>query len=219
MTAAEIHKVCKQYKIENYTINEDGSIDVDGDVVLQSDEEEVYGPNDSGDDFITGYLKLSEIPLNFNRVSGNFDCRGNNFISLEGGPITVGGNYDCSFNMLSSLRYGPKQVGGDFDCQINDLTSLVGGPVSVGGDYNCSDNLLSSLDGLPATVVNTFNCAFNNLTSLVGGPVSVGVDFYCYENDLTSLHGIGKVGGDIEADDDLLKIHIRTQTIKSILES
>lgn len=63
---------------------------------------------------------------------------------------------------------------------------------------------------LSATVLNTFNCGSNNLTSLVGGPVSVGADFYCDENDLTSLDGIGKVGGDIEADDDLLKLCNRT---------
>ena len=31
----EIHSLCKKYEIENYTINEDGSIDVDDDVDLE----------------------------------------------------------------------------------------------------------------------------------------------------------------------------------------
>ena len=30
----EIHDICKKYNIENYTINSDGSIDVDGNVNL-----------------------------------------------------------------------------------------------------------------------------------------------------------------------------------------
>lgn len=34
MTEQEIHNICKKLKIKNYTINSDGSIDVDGDVIL-----------------------------------------------------------------------------------------------------------------------------------------------------------------------------------------
>ena len=34
MEEQEIHKICKSYEIENYSINSDGSIDVDGDVRL-----------------------------------------------------------------------------------------------------------------------------------------------------------------------------------------
>ena len=48
-----IHDICKEYDIENYTINSDGSIDVAGDVDLY----------DKG---------LTEIPLVFNKVTGYF---------------------------------------------------------------------------------------------------------------------------------------------------
>ena len=34
----EIQKICQEYGIENYTINTDGSIDVDGDVSLKYKE-------------------------------------------------------------------------------------------------------------------------------------------------------------------------------------
>jgi len=34
LTDKEIHKICKEYGIKNYTINTDGSIDVDGYVNL-----------------------------------------------------------------------------------------------------------------------------------------------------------------------------------------
>jgi len=32
----EIHSLCKKYDIKNYTINEDGTVDVDGDVYISS---------------------------------------------------------------------------------------------------------------------------------------------------------------------------------------
>jgi len=38
LTDKEIHKICKEYGIENYTINNDGSIDVDGYVDLSNME-------------------------------------------------------------------------------------------------------------------------------------------------------------------------------------
>jgi hypothetical protein len=33
-TGGDIESICKEYGIQNFTINEDGSIDVDGDVDL-----------------------------------------------------------------------------------------------------------------------------------------------------------------------------------------
>ncbi len=35
MNIQKIHNICKKYDIENYSINSDGSIDVDGDVFYQ----------------------------------------------------------------------------------------------------------------------------------------------------------------------------------------
>ena len=70
----EIEEKLKEYKIENYTINDDGSIDVDGDVYLSN-------------------KNLTEIPFNFNKVTGDFDCSDNELTSLKGSPKEVGGNY------------------------------------------------------------------------------------------------------------------------------
>jgi hypothetical protein len=53
MSEQEIHDICKKYNITNYTINSDGSIDVNGSVYL----------NDKN---------LTELPLKFNKVSGYF---------------------------------------------------------------------------------------------------------------------------------------------------
>ena len=98
-----ISLICKQYGIENYTINGDGSIDVNGDVWLYDKE-------------------LTELPLTFNKVSGNFDCDYNRLTSLKGCPRWVGGYFDCNNNKLTSLEFSPDYVGGDFYCKYNDLT-------------------------------------------------------------------------------------------------
>ena len=87
-TDGEIHELCRKYNIENYTINEDKSIDVDGDVDL--------------------YNKgLSKLPLKFRHVKGDFDCSDNNLITLEGAPKTVVGNFYCQTNELLSFKYFP----------------------------------------------------------------------------------------------------------------
>ena len=99
MTHGEIHRICKKYKIIKYTINDDMSIDVDGNVNLCS-------------------KKLKKLPLKFNYVSGNFLCSDNQLISLKGSPKEVGGNFDCSNNKLTSLEGAPlKVVFGSFCCR------------------------------------------------------------------------------------------------------
>ena len=78
-----IEEICRKYNITDYTINSDGSIDV----------------NDHGV-FFNGY-GLNELPLKFNRVSGKFDCSHNNLTSLEGCPKYVGGSFFCNNNKLT----------------------------------------------------------------------------------------------------------------------
>ena len=99
-----IHDICKQYNITNYTVNTDGSIDVNGLVWL----------SDKG---------LTELPLNFNRVAGYFSCSSNNLTSLKGCPRWIGGFFNCSVNNLTNLEFSPEYVGLDFWCAGNDLTN------------------------------------------------------------------------------------------------
>ena len=98
-----IHDICKKYNITNYTINDDGSIDVDGDVYLCN-------------------KGLTELPLTFNKVSGDFDCGGNNLTSLKGCPRWIGGYFWCSNNQLTSLKFSPDYIGSNFYCYNNPLT-------------------------------------------------------------------------------------------------
>ena len=104
-----------------YTINDDGSIDVEGAVTLSS-------------------KKLTKIPFNFSKVSGNVYCHNNQLTTLKGAPNNVGGCFDCTDNKLTSLKGAPNNVGGNFYCNDNQLTSLDGAPNTVGGSFYCYDN-------------------------------------------------------------------------------
>jgi len=178
----DIHKICKEYDIKNYTINPDGSIDVDGDVFL--------------------YNKgLTKLPLKFNHVSGYFSCSGNKLTTLDGGPQSVGGGFGCN-GKLTTLDGGPKSVGGNFICYGNQLTTLEGSPKSIGGFFYCWCNNLTTLEGCPQSVVGDFDCRYNKLTKLEGGPKSVGGYFNCENNNILSFEGApNHVGGDFLCSD------------------
>ena len=146
---AKIKYLCKKYDIKNYTINEDGTIDVDGNVNL----------NDK---------KLIELPLKFGKVGGNFYCYNNQLTSLEGSPEKVGDRFYCYNNQLTSLEGAPREVGGDFLCYDNQLTSLEGSPRSVGGDFYCYRNQLTSLEGISKYISGNINCRNNQLSDVRG---------------------------------------------------
>ena len=90
----QIAEICEEYKIENWTLNADGSIDVVGDIKLWDRD-------------------LIELPLKFGRVDGYFDFSHNNLTTLEGCPREVGGYFNCMYNKLTTLEGAPR-VGGYF---------------------------------------------------------------------------------------------------------
>jgi len=145
----KVFKELEKLGIENYTFNDDFSIDVDASVYLDS-------------------KRLTKLPIKFRNVRGYFSCDNNKLKSLEGCPETVGGDFYCSDNKLTSLEGSPETVVGYFYCDNNNLTSLLGSPKTVGGDFNCSYNNLTSLLGSPKTVGGDFNYSYNNLKSLDG---------------------------------------------------
>ena len=132
-TESDIARICKKYGIKNWSINSEGLLDVDGDVILS-------------------YKHLTKLPLYFGHVSGYFNCAGNKLTSLEGCPQSVGGKFNCPYNKLTSLEGGPQEVGGGFFCYDNQLTSLQGAPKSVSGDFWCQYNQLTSLRFAPEEV-------------------------------------------------------------------
>ena len=133
----------EQQNVQNYTINDDFTIDVDEDINL-------CGRN------------LTEFPeyIQFNIVKGYFDCRQNKLTSLRGCPRVVEEEFYCSYNNLTSLRGAPEKVKGGFYCGSNQLTSLEGAPKEV-DDFYCNNNQLISLKGVPKKVTGDFYCNQN----------------------------------------------------------
>jgi len=83
---------CEKYRLFNYTINSDGSIDVNGGVDLW---------NNLG--------SMEKLPIKFGNVSGNFDCGYNKLTTLEGCPSYVGGYFWCdilTYHVLGSNVQG-----------------------------------------------------------------------------------------------------------------
>jgi hypothetical protein len=113
-----ISLICKKYGIENYTINDDGSIDVNGDVSLS-------------------YDGLTELPLRFNRVTGSFSCFDNKLTTLKGCPRWVGDWFSCGSNKLTSLEFSPEYVGNDFFCSDNYLIDNYS-DTEIGGKFYTS---------------------------------------------------------------------------------
>ena len=146
-TRDEVIEVCEKYEIENYTINDDLSIGVDGSVYLEKE-------------------KLEYLPLKFNYVSGDFSCYDNKLKSLEGCPQTVGGRFNCYFNELVSLEGSPQTVEGDFDCSYNELETLEGGSQTVNGNFDCYSNELKDLEHFPE-VNGTIDMGANLVNLLV----------------------------------------------------
>jgi hypothetical protein len=102
------------------TINTNRSLDIIGDVKFPE---------------VSSFL--TELPLTFNKVSGDFDISRLSLTTLKGAPLEVGGTFDCSYNELTSLQYLPKKMG----CLI-------------------LDNMISSLS------TSGVNCNFNEVLML-----------------------------------------------------
>lgn len=158
-----IDLICTEYEIENYKINSDGTIDVNGNVDL------------------SGYsLDIRIFPIRFGEVRGSFDCSYTELRSLEGAPHTVDGDFNCSSSYLTSLLGSPKHVGGNFYCRANSLTTLEHGPIKVNRGYYCDDNdSLTSLIGSPKFVGGSFQIGSINIVALMDAPEHVGGDFHC----------------------------------------
>jgi hypothetical protein len=166
MTTEEI---CRKYKIKNYTINPDGSIDVNDDVYLRE-------------------KGLTELPLIFNKVSGYFNCGYNKLTTLKGSPRWVGGYFVCNDNQLTSLEFSPEYVGDNFSCSYNRLSSLEFSPDYVGGYFYCNRNDLTDLIGSPKEVGLSFYCSGNKrLYNPKGCSEKIGDTFYCNNTPLESI--------------------------------
>lgn len=164
---------CERMNLQNYTVRDDGIVDVDGNVNIS-------------------HKSLEVIPIQFGHVSGNFSCQNNKLITLKGCPITIDGNFSCASNEIFLLNHSPKEVGGHYFCNNNKLISLKGIPKKINGTFMCAQNSLKTLKYGPTEIDGSFNCCYNKLSSLEHGPIIVNGDYSCDFNRLTSLEGLAK---------------------------
>jgi hypothetical protein len=115
---SEVREICKKYGIKNWSINSDGLVDVNGNVDLS-------------------FEKLTELPLQFGKVTGSFDCSDNRLTTLKGSPNTVDSWFDCRDNKLTSLEFCPRSVGTNFYCGWNKIREFTGLKY-IGGYFYCS---------------------------------------------------------------------------------
>ena len=162
-----IEEICNEFSIKDYTINDDGSIDVNRSVDL----------SDKG---------LTELPLKFGTVSGSFYCFENNLTTLKGSPKFVGVDFHCYDNKLTSLEGSPEIVGDWFQCDSNKLTSLKGGPIKVGGSYVCVDNYIVDLDGIAEEIGDRLICNNNPIASI---DYQMSIEFIRAFNSFKVLNG------------------------------
>ena len=104
----DIHSICREYNIKNYTINDDGSIDINHDQLSTS--ESLY----------------SLLKSRINKITGNFAINNIKLTSLIGCPRSVDGGFYCLHNKLISLKGCPKSVGGNFNCRYNRINTFEG---------------------------------------------------------------------------------------------
>jgi len=152
----EIENWLNEIEIENFTINNDLTVDVDGDVDLSSEG-------------------LTEIPVQFNKINGWFDCNGNEKLkSLKGCPQIGVIHFHCYNCDLRDLEGVPKEIDGWFECGENEkLKSLKGCPQIGVTNFYCNKCDLRDLEGVPKEIEDWFNCEDNkNLKSPKYAPKS-----------------------------------------------
>ena len=173
MNTEKIHKILKSIVDKDYTcefkINKNGKVDADGDVYITKD--------------------VSELPIKFGKVSGNFDCGCINLKTLRGCPEYVDGYFDCSYNNLKSLRYCPRYVGKNFYCDFNEIKSLKYTQKHLYGNLSCSYNNLIDFNNCPESIDGDFDCSNNYLRTFENGPKVIKGDYIFSQNNISQLCG------------------------------
>lgn len=169
----KLTELCEMFEIENYTVNSDGSIDVNGSVNLDE------------------YNGLHWIPIKFNKVSGDFNCNASDLTTLKNAPRIVGGEFNVGYNNIESLEFSPEYIGGTFFISDNKLRTLEFLPQKL-NNLNLNRNKLKSLENL-GEINGYLSVDYNKLKSLKGCPRTIGSDFHCTGNKLTSLEFMPQV--------------------------
>jgi hypothetical protein len=135
-TKKRIKIICDFFGITNYIVNDDLSINVNGNIDLYN-------------------RRLTQLPLDFKLVTGSFNCSNNSLTTLLGSPNEVNGEYNCSQNKLTDFIGSPIKVDGRFQCYRNHFIDLNRFPPLISGRIN-SDFAQEDIDHAQATELGLY---------------------------------------------------------------
>lgn len=167
-TQKEVKFWLDEYKITNYTINEDLSVDVKGDVNLTD-------------------KKLTHLPIQFNNVTEDFYCDDNFLTDMQGFPRVILGDINCWNNKISSFKGCPYHIEGSLYCQENQLRSLEFCIEKIGKTFCCSENKIPNLKFGPKYVGADYICHSNQIISFASAPIEVAGKMDFYDNPLERI--------------------------------
>lgn len=175
-TKEEIVSWLDMTKIRNYNINNNLTVDVDGDVNLS----------------LRSFVFL---PIQFGNVEGFFTCSQNlRLKSLLGCPRVVGGYFECSDTGIETFEGAPELVrGAVFAHACKNLVSLEGAPMYIKGDFNIKNcprvSSIKNLHKITKRIDGTFYCLGTNINSNILSLIKIE-GLKSVDLPLTSKHGV-----------------------------
>ncbi len=127
-TKEDIENWCDNNMIENYTINDDLTVDVNDNVILY-------------------LVEMNSLPIQFGYVKGDFILGENGLTTLKGVPHTVDGDFICGGNNIRDLDYFPKNINSRIILLNNDLHSYTS-PLSSANNMIWISNIIPGLSYL-----------------------------------------------------------------------
>lgn len=171
----KVKKWLDNMNIKKYTINDNLTVDVDGDVSIV-------------------YQDLKSIPVKFNIVKGDFNCYKNELTDYKGFPRIIGGSSDFSFNKMNSFIGFPEKIGLDFSYgyydnvkkiysesnPIKEIIDCLEGPFDI-----CKMiNYINEYDVISGK--NIFLDKYRECLELIGVPDD---EIFLYEEDILDIKG------------------------------
>lgn len=126
MNTKKIEKILLDYGVHKFIINDDATVDIDGDLDLWP----------HGSPFSMHFESF----FKFGMVNGDFNAAGIGLNTLKGLPNWVSGNYYVNKNYLTSLKHLPKYIGGDLYIHHNKLESFDLDDTFIGGEIYAWSN-------------------------------------------------------------------------------
>jgi len=132
-----------------------------------------------GDVVIPIATEMTQLPVSFVSVSGNFIAEDVSLTTLKGCPSVVGGSFNVSHNPLQTLEFGPYIVHGNYMAMDCDIVDLRCGETVCVGDFSVMYNRITTLYGMPKYVGGDLIVAHNRLENL-GNTAAVVVEGKIY---------------------------------------